>query len=224
MHEHGVEALLLEEIPGDDDRLCSMFTYLDDEGEPLFEFTKRVIRRYPEHQGFGCYHITDWDPEVWETGLRLVRHVGLRGLANVEFKRDHRDGKLKVMECNVRFTAANQNLVAAGYDLPLFVYSRLVGRPRIELRDKQYGRNVRLWFPIDDFYAFLDLRRQGRLTARSWLASILHRQNLPDFRWDDPLPSLVIIRENLEHIARGGARRAQRRLRARLARETDRGH
>ena len=136
VHEHGVEALLVEEIPGDDDRLCSMFTYLDDEGEPLFEFTKRVIRRYPEHQGFGCYHITDWDAEVWETGLRLVRHVGLRGLANVEFKRDHRDGKLKVMECNIRFTAANQNLVAAGYDLPLFVYGRLVGRPRIDLRDK----------------------------------------------------------------------------------------
>jgi predicted ATP-grasp superfamily ATP-dependent carboligase len=214
VHGRGVEVLLLEEIPGDDDRLCSCFTYLDEAGEPLFAFTKRVIRRYPEHQGFGCYHITDWEPDVWELGLRLVQRVGLRGLANVEFKRDDRDGKLKVIECNIRFTAANQNLVACGYDLPLFVYGRLIGRPLVDLKDKPYARDVRLWFPLEDFYAFVDLRRQGRLTTPAWLASVLHRQSLPYFRWDDPLPSLVILWQLLEHVVRGGARRALRRPRA----------
>jgi D-aspartate ligase len=223
VHGQGVEALLLEEIPGDDDRLCSCFTYLDENGEPSFAFTKRVIRRYPEHQGFGCYHITDWEPDVWEAGLRLVQHVGLRGLANVEFKRDRRDGKLKVIECNIRFTAANQNVVASGYDLPLFVYGRLVGMPLIDLRDKRYGRNVRLWFPVDDFSAFLDLRRQGRLTASAWLTSVLHRQSLPYFRWDDPLPSLAILRQVLGHVVRGGARRALKRPRASEGRDAGRG-
>ena len=99
-----------------------------------------------------------------------------------------------------------------------------MGRPRIELRDKEYGRSVRLWFPVDDLFAFLDLRRQGRLTALSWLTSILHRQNLPYFRWDDPLPSLVILRQNLEHLARGGTRRVLRRpRRAQQSRETGAG-
>ena len=170
----GVEVLLLEEIPGADDRLCSCYTYIDEEGAPLFGFTKRILRRHPERQGFGCYHITDWSPEVLETGLRLVKHVGHRGIANVEFKRDDRDGLLKVIECNIRFTAANEILVASGYDLPLFVYSRLTGRPFPDLRTVEYKRGVRLWFPLADFLEFLALRRQGRITTGGWLRSVLH--------------------------------------------------
>jgi D-aspartate ligase len=219
VHEQGVEVMLLEEIPGDDDRLCSCYTYIDEQGVPLFDFTKRIIRRYPEHQGFGCYHITDWNPEVLDLGLRLVRHVGLKGLANVEFKRDDRDGLLKVIECNVRFTAANEILVASGYDLPLFVYSRLVGRPEPALKDKHYKRDCRLWYPLADFLAFVELRRQGRLTTGAWLAGILHRQALPYFSWDDPLPSLSLSRRILVRLAKQGLKRALVRSRASAERD-----
>src|SRR5438105_868251 len=73
---------------------------------PLFEFTKRVIRRFPAMTGTACYAITDRIPEAAELGNRLFRHVALRGLANVEFKRDVRDGTLKLIECNARFTAS----------------------------------------------------------------------------------------------------------------------
>jgi D-aspartate ligase len=198
---HGVEVMLLEVIPGPDDLLCSYYTYLDETGEPQFHFTKRVIRRYPEHEGFGCYHITDWNPEVRDLGLRFFLHVGLRGIANVEFKRDLRDGKLKLIECNARFTAANGLLTASGYDLGLYVYNRLAGRPTPPLGDIEYRRGLRLWFPLDDFLAFLDLRRQERLTLLEWLKSILHAQVLPYFSWEDPAPSLVRLGSKLRTIA-----------------------
>lgn len=214
VHAEGVEVLLLEEIPGDDDRLCSMYTYTDEEGTPLFEFTKRILRRHPERQGFGCYHITDWSPEVFETGLRLIRHVGHRGIGNVEFKRDVRDGKLKVIECNIRFTAATEILVASGYDLPLFVYSRLTGRPFRPLREATYRRGVRLWFPLADALEFVELRRQGRLTTAVWLRSVAHPQALPYFAWDDPLPSLVITWRVARRLSRSGARRLAEKARA----------
>ena len=77
---HDLEVVLLEEIPGPDDRLCSYYTYIDEGGEPLADFTKRIIRRYPENRGLACYHVTDWNPEVRDLGLRLFRHVGLRGV------------------------------------------------------------------------------------------------------------------------------------------------
>lgn len=218
VHSAGVEALLLEEIPGDDDRLCSCYTYIDEQGTALFDFTKRILRRHPERQGFGCYHITDWDPEVLETGLRLMQHVGHRGIGNVEFKRDDRDGKLKVIECNIRFTAATEILVASGYDLPLFVYSRLAGRPFPDLRQMPYRRGVRLWFPFADFLEFVALRRQGRLTTRDWLQSVMHPQALPYWAWDDPLPSLGLSGQTLRHLSRRGARRALRQAREAAAR------
>jgi predicted ATP-grasp superfamily ATP-dependent carboligase len=185
----GIETMLVEWIPGPDDRLCSYYTYLDSGGNPLFHFTKRIIRRYPAGLGNGCYHVTDWNPEVRDLALALFRHVGLRGLANAEFKRDQRDGRLKLIECNARFTAANGLVTRSGLDLAVFVYNRLVGRPQPLL--ETYARGMRLWDPVRDFEAFLELRRQGQITFWKWLASILHRQSFPYFEWSDPLPALV---------------------------------
>ena len=188
---HGLDVLLLEEIPGPDDRLCSLFSYVDETGAPLFAYTKRVVRRFPVNRGMGCYHVTDWIPEVRDLGLRLFEHAGLLGLGNVEFKLDQRDGKLKVIECNARFTAANMLLVASGYDLAPFVYGRLVGLPNESLDGKQYTQGLHLWWPGRDFRAFLELRKRRELTLFAWARSLAHRQVLPYFRWDDPMPSAV---------------------------------
>jgi predicted ATP-grasp superfamily ATP-dependent carboligase len=185
----GITTLLVERIPGPDDRLCSYYTYLDRKSLPLFHFTKRIIRRFPAGKGNACYHVTDWNPEVRDLALRLFQWVGLRGLANAEFKRDERDGQLKLIECNARFTAANGLVARSGFDLASFVYNRLVGRPQPPL--ETYALAMRLWDPVRDFQAFLELRRQGRLTFRQWLASVLHGQTFPYFDPGDPLPALA---------------------------------
>lgn len=205
--EHDVEVVLLEVIPGPDDLLCSYYTYLDESGEPQFHFTKRIIRRYPEREGFGCYHITDWNPEVRDLGLKLFRHAGLRGVANVEFKRDPRDGRLKLIECNARFTAANGLLAASGIDLGVYVYRRLAGLPPGAPADGAYTRGLRLWYPLDDLLAFLDLRREGRLDLISWVRDVAHPQVLPYFSWSDPVPSAVRLKPTLRTLAARSARR-----------------
>jgi len=189
----GLEVVLLELIPGGDDQLCSYYTYLDEQGDSLFDFTKRVIRRYPVQEGVGCCHVTDWNPEARDLGLRLFGEAGLRGLGNVEFKRDPRDGVLKVIECNARFTAGNPLVAASGYNLAVFVYNRVVGRPQPSLKGRPYRRGLGLWQPGRDFLAFLQLRRAGELGLRSWLASVPRPSVLPYFRFDDPLPSLVVL-------------------------------
>jgi predicted ATP-grasp superfamily ATP-dependent carboligase len=200
----GIETLLVEWIPGPDDRLCSYYTYLDEGGSPLFHFTKRIIRRFPAGMGNACYHVTDWNPEVRDEALKLFQWVGLRGLANAEFKRDARDGRLKLIECNARFTAANCLVARSGLDLASFVYNRLVGRPQPP--PGPYATGVRLWDPVRDFEAFLELRRQGQLTPRQWVASILHRQTFPYFRCSDPLPALVRMSKPLRDLFRRQAR------------------
>jgi D-aspartate ligase len=201
----GIETLLVEWIPGPDDRLCSYYTYLDREGTPLFHFTKRIIRRFPAGMGNACYHVTDWNPEVRDLALQLFRWVGLRGLANAEFKRDERDGRLKLIECNARFTAANGLVARSGFDLASFVYNRLAGRP--QPMPESYALGMRLWDPIRDFQAFLELERLGQITFRRWITSILHRQTFPYFCWSDPLPSLVRTLKPLRNLRPRGSRR-----------------
>jgi len=195
----GVSFLLTEKIPGPDDRLCSYYTYLDDGGRPLFHFTKRIIRRYPLNMGIACYHVTDWNPEVRNAALRLFQAVGLRGLANAEFKRDARDGKLKLIECNARFTEANGLVARSGFDLARFVYNRIVSLPTPPMDHYRVG--LRLWYPLNDYRAFRELHERGELTFLDWIGSLRRPMVLPLLDWRDPLPSLHKALQRLRAFA-----------------------
>jgi D-aspartate ligase len=182
--------ILMEIIPGPDSQLCSYYTYIEENGEALFDFTKRIIRRFPPNEGNGCYHVTDRVDEVKELALKLFRSVGLKGVANVEFKKDYRDGKLKLIECNARFTAANCLLVKSGIDLASFVYYRLLGT-QLKL-PSSFKVGKRLWYPWQDLNSFLAIRRRGEITFGMWVKSLLHLQSFPYFAWDDLRPSLLV--------------------------------
>lgn len=189
---HGFEVMVVEMVPGADDLLSSYYAYVNRDGEFLYQFTKSVIRRYPVHYGNGCYHKSEWLPETAALGRSLFEQLGLRGIGNVEFKRDPRDGKLKLIEINTRFTAAQELLTRAGAPLDLAVYRDLTGQsvPRYET----YRQGLRLWYPQRDFLSFLELRRAGHLSLLNWLASVwplLHVMPLADL--SDPHPTLGAI-------------------------------
>jgi len=187
--ESGLQAMLSEWIPGPDHALASYYTYIDRSGTPLFHFTKKVIRRFPKNEGLTSYHITDWDPEVAELGLRFLTGVNFRGLANVEFKRDVRDGRLRLVECNPRFTAPQELFVRCGLDTASLVYDQLVGLPAP--KELSYKRGVRLWYPVRDFHAYRQLRSMNELTFSQWIKSVCHWQALPFLRLSDPMPTIM---------------------------------
>ena len=180
---------------------CSYYSYLDADGEPLFHFTKLKPREYPLVFGGGTYHVSKWDPEVAEVGLRFFQGVGLRGIGNVEFKRDGRDGRLKLIECNPRITAADRLVQLAGLDLSYLAYRRALGlevEPFGSFRD-----GVREWYPYGDFLAFRDARRQGLATTTAWLRSVAYRQCFPFFDWRDPGPTLANTKSYLRSLLPG---------------------
>jgi D-aspartate ligase len=191
----GEPMLVTEFVPGPDGNFCSYYSYIDEHGLSLFDFTKRKLRQYPPIFGGGTYHVTEWMPEVAESGRRFFAAVGLRGLGNVEFKRDERDGQLVLIECNARFTMATGQVRRAGIDLALVVYNRVVGAPMPPLGE--FADGVRLWYPTLDFKAFRRYRADGVLTAPSWARSLLHRQHFPVFDWRDPLPAATALRARL---------------------------
>jgi predicted ATP-grasp superfamily ATP-dependent carboligase len=205
----GIDVLVTEIVPGADDQFCSYYTYLDERGEPLFHFTKRKLRQWPTRFGLICYQVTNWEPAVVDAGVRFAKAAALRGVVNVEFKRDSRDGVYKLIECNHRFTAANELVRFAGIDIPLLAYNRVAGRPDSPVGS--YRRGVRMWDPVEDVRALLEYRRNGELTARTWARSLMHRQHFPLLRWDDPLPTVM---SNLRH-GRGLARQLTKSRRGR---------
>lgn len=196
-----LEMLLTEIIPGGDDQICTYYTYVDsDGGEPLFHFTRNKIRQYPPHFGIGCYQVTRWMPDVAELAIRFLQGVGVRGFAAVEFKRSIRDGGWRLIECNHRFTTATELTRRAGIDVGLFTYNRIVGRPGPPVDSFREG--VRMWNVLEDTRSFLESRRRGELSFVRWARSLLHRQHVPIFSWDDPKPSLIRQSRRLGRLRR----------------------
>jgi len=192
--EHGLQMLVTEIIPGPDDRVWGFSTFIGEDGEPLFEVTKQKLRSYPVHFGVGTYHFVHWDPEVAEMGMRFLRGAGLRGMANVEFKRDTRDGSLRLIECNHRFMASNESLRRAGVDVPLVAYRQALGQP-ITIGD---WRSVRLWMPGIDFKSAGEMRREGDLSWPRWIASLVrYPLYMHVFSFGDLGPSLLNMRRRV---------------------------
>jgi predicted ATP-grasp superfamily ATP-dependent carboligase len=191
--------MVTEIIPGPEDAYWSIHAYLDENGDPLAGLTKRKLRQYPVGFGMGTYHVTEWNEEVANIGLQFCRGVGIRGMANPEFKRDARDGKLKLIECNHRFTMSNELNRRVGVNFPQLAYDRVLGLPVTPYGG--YRQGVHLWFPGQDTKAFLEGRRRGEMTLRGWVASLLHRQYLTLLDFKDPGPFIAKLRRRLAGAA-----------------------
>lgn len=196
--------MLLTEVVEGGDECCSYYTYIDTSGEPLFHFTKRKPRQYPTNFGLGTYHLSEWQPDVAELGLRFCRAAELRGVANVEFKRDRRDGLLKLIECNARFTNAQEVVKRSGLDMGLVAYARLADLPLPPL--DSFRDNVGLLFLVEDVKALRQYQRDGELSFMAWVRSLLCRQAPAYFDWRDPKPSA----RNFSNVAWRAGRRLGR--------------
>lgn len=185
--QHGIEVFVVEMIPGPDSMLSSYYTYRLADGRKLFHFTKAIIRRWPVNRGNACYHRTGDYPETRAAGEKFFDAVGLKGLGNIEFKRDSRDGKLKIIEINARFTAAQELALRAGVPIDLIIYCHLTGQPLPEA--KQSPSELRFWYPMRDFLALLELRKRGELGLWGWIKSVVYpRMVFPLISLRDPLP------------------------------------
>jgi predicted ATP-grasp superfamily ATP-dependent carboligase len=186
----GVDMLVTDIVPGGDEDFCSFYSYLLPDGTPLFQLTKHKLRQYPIGFGLTCYQETVWEPEVAAVGMAFFKGVGLRGVGNVEFKRDPRDGQWKIIECNHRFTLANEIIRLSGVDVPAIAYRRVVGLPVEPIHSY---RMVRMWNPIEDVKALLQYRAAGQLTVWQWVRSLMTPWHFPMFRLSDPMPTVVSV-------------------------------
>ena len=183
MRETATRFTMIEFIPGPDSNLCSYYA-LRQGGQILGEFTKRVERRFPENEGGGTLHQLVVDDDAKALGRKFFAAVGLEGLGNVEFKRDPRDSRLKLIECNTRLTAATELIERSGIELTAALYRQAIGAPEPFAHEA-----ASRWY----WYPFRDLRAARRLGARAtldWLSVPARRPCLPFWRADDPGPSL----------------------------------
>lgn len=197
--DKGIEVIVTEIIPGPDHLQSAYFTYITAEGKRLFDYTHQIVRRYPRNSGLACLTVTKKLPETRAMGQRFFQGVGFRGMGHIEFKRDPRDGKLKVIECNPRLSAAQEIVSKSGLDMAFIVYDYLV-RGNVKSRPA-YREGVRRWWLIRDIFSFLELRKSGDITFLSWLRSVNGPPlAFPYFSLSDPKPFFHRVRTDFSHF------------------------
>ena len=110
-------------------------------------FSHRRIREKPPSGGISVVsESVPLDEEMVNNAGRLLSSVGWQGVAMVEFKRDLRDGKAKLMEINGRFWGTLQLAIACGVDFPSLYLDYLQGKQFPEnIRDYRIGLKLK-WF------------------------------------------------------------------------------
>ena len=121
------EPMVQEFIPGGDEYLWSLGTYISEEGEPLARFCGRKLRQTDGHMGSARVGEAVWNDEVVDSGLKLLRALEFHGIGQVEWKRDPRDGRLKLIEVNPRLWQWHGLAGACGADVAQIAYWDLMG-------------------------------------------------------------------------------------------------
>ncbi len=180
------EPMVQELIPGGDEELYTLGSYLNDDGEALGLFSGHKLSQTRGFMGSARVGEAVWVEEVVELGLAFLRALGFHGISQVETKRDPRDGRYKLMEVNPRLWQWHSLAGACGVDLPYIAHRDLVGDPLPPARMHGDGKRWAI-----------------TLMAGSPLA--LERPPYVDavFARDDPKPGLV----QLGRFAHRGIRR-----------------
>lgn len=181
--------------------------YLDRQSQPLGIFAGRKMRVLPMGFGSSCYVHSYSDPELERVALQLLSGVRYQGLGGLEFKRDPRDGLLKVIEFNTRYGMWDGLGIHCGVDNPYLAYCDALGLP-VEPQ-RTYPQGV-IWVDWQrDVRAFWALRKQGELTLRQWLQSLRGEKMWAVYSRDDWRPgvafTLHLVREFLSRLRRDRA-------------------
>jgi D-aspartate ligase len=179
--------IVQEFIPGED----WMFNgYFDENTQCLFGMTGKKIRRFPVNTGVTSLGICVANDTVIRTTLDFMRAIGYRGILDIGYRRDQRDGRYKVLDVNPRIGCTFRLFAAVdGLDVARALYLDLTGQP---VPRAQFAE-ARKWL-VEDFDVVSTLLswRGGGLSLRDWIRSLAGVQETACFALDDPLPFLMM--------------------------------
>lgn len=183
------ENLILQEmVPGGGETQFS-YAALCKDGFPLASITARRLRQYPKDFGqFSTFVETVDEPQVVAAAERLLAATRFTGLAEVEFKKDPRDGRFKILDVNPRVWGWHTLSVRAGVDFSYLLWLLIRGEPVPALQARAGER----WIhgTADLRVAFGDILNGG-FSLASYLRSVRGPKESAMFAWDDPLPGLL---------------------------------
>lgn len=187
-HTHNV--MLQEYVPGTPETVWMFNGYFDGQSECKIGFTGKKIRQSPPYTGATTLGVCLANETVRETTVRLMQAIGYRGILDIGYRYDARDGQYKLLDVNPRIGGTFRLFVGDdGADVLRALYLDLTGQ-EVPSSRSQEGRR---WIvePLDVASSLVYLRRRD-ITPGAWTRSLQGVRECAWFAAEDPLPFLAL--------------------------------
>jgi predicted ATP-grasp superfamily ATP-dependent carboligase len=183
--------MIQEYIPGADGTVWMFNGYFNEHSQVLAAFTGKKIRQIPIHNGVTSLGICAANPTLLETTTRFMTQLGYKGMVDIDFCFDGRDGTYKVLDVNPRIGGTFRLFVdQSGWDVARIMYLDITRQPVPTLQPRE-GRK---WFvEFADLRSFYNHKREGSLTLSKWLRSFRGAEEAAYFAADDLLPFAAML-------------------------------
>lgn len=187
----GLRVIAQEYIPGGADQHFFVDGFRDAGGTFRGLFARRRFRIDPPDFGNSsyCESIPPGEVSAGIDGLsRLFRHLGYRGMFSAEFKRDARDGQLRLLEVNTRAWWYVEFAARCGVNVCRMAYEDALGEPVASASGYRVGAGcVNMLGDIKSVAAQGRRRLPPASVLLQWLRADRHV-----FRADDPGPGMHV--------------------------------
>jgi predicted ATP-grasp superfamily ATP-dependent carboligase len=197
--------MLQEYIPGGDDTIWMFNGYFDHASRCVAAFTGTKLRQHPLHGGATSLGVCRRNATLEAITKAFMSAVGYRGIVDVDYRYDQRDGSYKLLDPNPRIGCTFRLFLdAKGMDVVRFLYLDMTGQP-LPAAVPCEGRK---WIEEGgDIESSLEHLREGQLTVREWIRSLRGIDEAAWFARDDLRPFWRMVGRLARRALRGIARR-----------------
>ena len=182
--------MLQEHIPGDSRAVWMFNGYFDGQSRCVFGLTGQKLRQTPPDTGATSLGVVVNNDAVVAASVSFLQAVGYRGIVDMGFRYDGRDGQYKLLDVNPRVGSTFRLFVDAnGQDVVRALYQDLTTH-----RPPPVEPMARKWIVEDeDAISSLKLYRRRELTLSGWARSLRGVSEGAWFARDDlrPLAALA---------------------------------
>jgi len=192
--QHGIDVMFQEIIPGPPANSYQLEGYYNSKYNPLVLFARQRLRIWPP--GFGNTTLCVSTPmanltEEKDSINKLIAAIGYNGFASAEFKKDERDGALKLLEINARPWWHFWLSESCGVDIALTSYLDAIGEIEETAPKAHYELGVKSVSLFDDVMAAAHMLRNKKLRLHEWTSSFRGVRCDAFLSKDDLLPLII---------------------------------
>lgn len=202
--------MLQEYIPGGADSVWMVNAYADTESRCRIVIAGQKVRQAPPQTGMTTLGVCRTHAVVEGLTRHLAASTCYRGVLDIGFRYDSRDGLYKILDVNPRIGSTFRLFVDdSGFDVVRAQHDDSLGG----VRQQNGVRQGRRWIVEDeDILTCPDSHRAGSLTFGSYRSSLYGLEEGAWFAVDDPAPFLRMSMRVGRTVLRVSSRRARRTM------------